>query len=229
MRLLEQYAEAHEDRRQLRLILLLDEVDTLSHFDPLYQQQLRRIFMRDFAATLGAVVAGIAISKEWDRVESPWFNLFNEIAMAPFSHAEAVELLIEPVRGYYIYEPAALDFIVEHSDGRPYRIQQYALEAVNHMLKHKRRRIQMGDVVYAHEQILATNGPQAAPQPTGAERGAEPGGAADGQVSSKRTRARRPWAWRRPPRRSRRPGATVGPIRCNMAQGKVTVRQQLLI
>ena len=158
--ILEQYAEGRQNKRHVRLILLLDEVDTLSQFNPLYQQQLRRIFMRDFAATLGAVVAGIAISKEWDRVESPWFNLFNEIAMAPFSHAEAVELLIEPVRGYYLFEPAALDFIVDHSDGRPYRIQQYALEAVNHMLKHKRRRIQMSDVEYAHAQILATNGPQ---------------------------------------------------------------------
>jgi hypothetical protein len=156
IRLLEQYGEQRNDRRHVRLILLLDEVDTLSQFDPIYQQQLRRIFMRDFAATLGAVVAGIAISKEWDRVESPWFNLFNEIAMAPFSYPEAIELLVEPVRGYYIYEPAALAFIVQKSDGRPYRIQQYALEAVNHMLKHKRRRIRMCDVEYAHEQILAT-------------------------------------------------------------------------
>jgi hypothetical protein len=162
VRILEHYGEQRQDTRQVRLILLLDEVDTLSQFDPIYQQQLRRIFMRDFAATLGAVVAGIAISKEWDRVESPWFNLFNEIAMAPFSHAEAIELLVEPVRGYYIYEPAALEFIVEHSEGRPYRIQQYALEAVNHMLKHKRRRIQLCDVQYAHEQILATSGAHSA-------------------------------------------------------------------
>lgn len=154
---LEQYAAERRDQRQLRLILLLDEVDTLSQFNPICQQQLRRIFMRDFAATLGAVVAGIAISKEWDRVESPWFNLFNEIAMAPFSRAEAIELLVEPVRGYYIYEPPALEFIVKHSGGRPYRIQQYALEAVNHMLKHKRRRIRMSDVEYAHAQILATS------------------------------------------------------------------------
>ena len=190
VRLLEQYAEQHEDKRQVRLILLLDEVDTLSQFDPLYQQQLRRIFMRDFAATLGAVVAGIAISKEWDRVESPWFNLFNEIAMAPFSHAEAVELLVEPVRGYYIYEPAALDFIVDHSDGRPYRIQQYALEAVNHMLKHRRRRIQMCDVEYAHAQILATTGPQDVGIAAGLEAGPvadlAPGAGANVQVSSMR-------------------------------------------
>ena len=187
VRLLEQYAGAAEDKRQVRLILLLDEVDTLSHFDPLYQQQLRRIFMRDFAATLGAVVAGIAISKEWDRVESPWFNLFNEIAMAPFSHAEAVELLVEPVRGYYIYEPAALDFIVDHSDGRPYRIQQYALEAVNHMLKHRRRRIQMCDVDYAH---AADPGHQWSPGNVSTRAGLSM------PVQLKRDSGHRPPAWR---------------------------------
>ncbi len=156
LRLLKNYAEQQQNGRQLRLILLLDEVDTLSQFNHIYQQQLRRIFMRDFAATLGAVVAGIAISKEWDRVESPWYNLFNEIAMAPFSDAEAIELLVEPVRGFYIFEPAALEFIVSNSDGRPYRLQQYALEAVNHMLEHKRRRIRLADAVFAHTQILAT-------------------------------------------------------------------------
>jgi predicted AAA+ superfamily ATPase len=156
VRVLEQYCQEHQGSRQLRLILLLDEVDTLSHFNHIYQQQLRRIFMRDFAATLGAVVAGIAISKEWDRIESPWYNLFNEIAMQPFSRTEAIDLLVEPVRGYYLYEPAALTFIVDNSEGRPFRIQQYALEAVNHMLKHRRRRILLQDVLFAHEQILAT-------------------------------------------------------------------------
>jgi hypothetical protein len=101
-------------------------------------------------------VAGIAISKEWDRIESPWYNLFNEIAMQPFSRAEAVDLLVEPVRGYYLYEPAAIAFIVDQCDGRPFRLQQYALEAVNHMLKGKRRRILLEDAEFAHQQILAT-------------------------------------------------------------------------
>lgn len=156
IRVLEQYCEEHQGGRQLRLILLMDEMDTLSQFNHIYQQQLRRIFMRDFAATLGAVVAGIAISKEWDRIESPWFNLFNEIAMQPFTDDDAVALLVEPVRGIYRYDPRALSFILERCDGRPYRIQQYALEAVNHMLKHKRRRILLVDVEYAHQQILTT-------------------------------------------------------------------------
>lgn len=158
VRLLERYSSRCQNGRQVRLILLIDEVDTLSTFDHLYQQQLRRIFMRDFAATVGAVVAGIAISKEWDRVESPWFNLFNEIAMEPFTLADAVELIVEPVRGYYLYEAEALNFIIANSGGRPYRLQQYALEAVNHMLQARRRRIKLDDVLYAHEQILAVGG-----------------------------------------------------------------------
>lgn len=151
--ILEGYGTVNHPGCQVRLILLMDEMDTLSRFNHLIQQQLRRIFMRDFAATLGAVVAGIEISKEWERIESPWFNLFNEIAMTPFSRDEAVELLTEPVRGYYLFEPDALEFIVEHSDGRPYRLQQYALESVNQMLHNRRRVITLADALVAHELI----------------------------------------------------------------------------
>lgn len=157
--ILEAYGAVHHSECQVRLILLMDEMDTLSRFNHLIQQQLRRIFMRDFAATLGAVVAGIEISKEWERVESPWFNLFNEIAMLPFTRDEAIQLLTEPVRGYYMFEPDALEFIVEHSDGRPYRLQQYALEAVNQMLYQKRRLITLADVLAAHELIQMSGQP----------------------------------------------------------------------
>ncbi len=208
IRVLEQYCQENQGSRQLRLILLLDEVDTLSRFDHLYQQQLRRIFMRDFAATLGAVVAGIAISKEWDRIESPWYNLFNEIAMQPFSRAEAVDLLIEPVRGYYLYDPAAVAFIVDQSDGRPFRLQQYALEAVNHMLKCKRRRILLEDVAFAHQQILATvtdNGVKDEPSTT-ATAMPEAGAAGAAQPSSAH-----------PPEPPARPPAPLGTAR--MASG----------
>ena len=137
--ILEEYGAVQHRGCQVRLILLMDEMDTLSWFNHLIQQQLRRIFMRDFAATLGAVVAGIEISKEWERVESPWFNLFNEIAMAPFSTDEGSNCSPNPCVDITCLKPDALDFIVEHSDGRPYRLQRYALEAVNQMLHHKRR------------------------------------------------------------------------------------------
>ena len=162
MTVLEEYAQTHQQGRQVRLILLMDEMDTLSRFDHVYQQQLRRIFMRDFAATLGAVVAGIELSKEWDRVESPWFNLFNEIEIQPLPHAAARELLVKPVQNYYRYDEDALQFILAHCDGRPFRLQQYGLESVNHMLRERRRRITMADVLFAHKLIQSEQNLQAA-------------------------------------------------------------------
>jgi hypothetical protein len=175
---LQLYGEISHPLKQLRIILLLDEMDVMSNYSRIVQQRLRRIFMREFAATLGAVVAGIEISKEWDRVESPWYNLFNEIQLEPFNREQAIELLIEPVRGYYEYEPAALERILEESGGKPYRLQQYALEAVNHMLSEERRQIRLDDVEYAHDHIervgndvqigtRTANGHSTAAQPNG--------------------------------------------------------------
>ena len=162
MTILEEYAQVHQQGRQVRLILLMDEMDTLSRFDRVYQQQLRRIFMRDFAATLGAVVAGIELSKDWDRVESPWFNLFNEIEIQPLPRAAARELMVKPVQHFYRYDEDALQFILAHSEGRPFRLQQYGMESVNHMLRERRRRITMADVQYAHNLVQSEQNIQAA-------------------------------------------------------------------
>jgi hypothetical protein len=58
------------------------------------------------------------------------------------------------------------------------------------MLKHKRRRIQMCDVEYAHEQILATANTQdiglETSRETGRETGSDPGTGANVQVSATR-------------------------------------------
>jgi len=139
--------------RQVRVILLMDEMDVINTYDAIVQQQLRRIFMSSLAQNLGAVVAGIQISKAWDRVESPWYNLFNEIPLEPFTDEQARELLTEPVRGVYEWDPAAIEFVLGRTAGRPYRLQQYALEAVNHMLTAERFRITMADVQTADEVI----------------------------------------------------------------------------
>ncbi len=144
--------------RKARVILLMDEMDVVSSYDTLVQQQLRRIFMSPLAANLGAVVAGIQISKEWDRMESPWYNLFNEIPLEPFTDARARELLVEPVRGVYEWEPDALDFVLKQAEGRPYRLQQYALEAVNHMLHARRLHITIEDAHAAHEVLERARG-----------------------------------------------------------------------
>lgn len=161
-----------------RIILLMDEMDVLSRYDHVLQQQLRRIFMRDFSSTLGAVVAGIQISKEWDRVESPWFNLFNEVAIEPFSREDGIKLLTEPVRDIYHYDADAVDFILEASAGRPFRIQQYALESVNQMLATGRRRITLDDVENAHERLQSSYSAEY----TDAGLSPKPKAAADGEI-----------------------------------------------
>lgn len=132
--------------KRIRVILLMDEMDVMNDFDAVIQQQLRRMFMRTFAGNLGAVVAGIQISKEWDRVESPWYNLFNEIEIGPIDEEAARRLILEPVRGIYKYEPEAVDFIIEESQSRPYYIQQHCLMSVNNMLADNRTRVLMEDV-----------------------------------------------------------------------------------
>lgn len=140
--------------KTIRLILLLDEVDVMNDYDQLTQQQLRRIFMEQFAQNLGAVVAGVRISKAWDRPESPWYNLFNEIELTPFGRKDALDLLQEPVKGVYRWDDDALEFVIAHANGRPHRIQQYGLEAVNHMFEANRTTIKLADVQAAHEAIL---------------------------------------------------------------------------
>lgn len=132
--------------RQVRIILLIDEMDAIDGYERITQLQLRRIFMSPLAENLGAVVAGVQISKAWDRLESPWYNMFIEFPLEPFDEAQARQLLVEPVQGVYEWAPEALDFVVAHADGRPYRLQQYALEAVNQMLNEGRTRITLADV-----------------------------------------------------------------------------------
>lgn len=144
--------------RKFRVILLMDEMDVVSSYSTVVQQQLRRIFMSSLAIHLGAVVAGIHISKAWDRLESPWYNMFNEIALEPFPPDEARKLLSEPVRGVYEWEPEALDFVISQAEGRPHRLQQYALEAVNLMLAAARLRITLADVQAAREVVERSYG-----------------------------------------------------------------------
>ena len=142
--------------KEIRLILLLDEVDVMNRYDQLVQQQLRRIFMKTFARNLGAVVAGVHISKEWDRLESPWYNLFLEMELPPLSREEAVRLIREPVKGVYSYEDEAVEAIWEYSQGHPQLVQQLCLEAINRLLQEERSRVTKADVESVYREIAAS-------------------------------------------------------------------------
>jgi len=137
-----------------RLIFLLDEADILSSYSSLTQQQLRRILQDTFARNVGVVIAGVHISKAWDRVESPWYNMFVELVTPPFNRYEAELLMRQPVLGFYEWDDDAVKFVWRRTAGRPHRIQQIAREAVNIMLDDHRRRIELADVRRAYERIV---------------------------------------------------------------------------
>ena len=140
--------------RQPRLVFLLDEADIMNTYDTLTQQQLRRILQDAFAQNVGAVVAGVNISKAWDRVESPWYNMFVEMAMEPFNWADAERLMRDPVARFYDWDDDALHYVFAQSQGRPHRIQQICMEAVNTMLDEQRRRLTLQDVQRGYERVI---------------------------------------------------------------------------
>ena len=113
--------------------------------------------MENFAPFVGAVVAGVSINKEWDKEESPWYNLFTEMRLQPFSRADAEALIREPVRNVYEFDDDAVEFIWKHSKGKPHRIQQLCMEAVNSMLDAKRARVTIDDAIQAFNHLVVTD------------------------------------------------------------------------
>ncbi|MEZ4769049.1 MAG: two-component regulator propeller domain-containing protein [Caldilineales bacterium] len=156
-------ALAETTRKTVRVVLVLDEMDVMNTFQPVTQQQLRRIFMRSYAHSLGAVVAGVNISKTWDRVESPWYNLFNEVELGPLTDEAARDLILEPIRGIYQIAPEAVAYIALHARGKPYLLQQHCMEAVNLMLAAGRNRITLDDARRALVELQRHRPPKARP------------------------------------------------------------------
>jgi AAA+ ATPase superfamily predicted ATPase len=153
--------------KRIRIVLLMDEMDSINSFDPLVQQQMRRVFQRASARSLGAVVAGIEISKEWDRIESPWYNLFNELKLGPLDEEAARHLILDPVKGIYTFAPGAVELILRESQGRPHDIQQHCMEAVNLMLADGRTRVTQAHAARALERILGARASQQNGLPAG--------------------------------------------------------------
>jgi len=137
-----------------RIIFLLDEADTLSSYPSLTQQQFRRILQDVFARNVGAVISGVYISKAWDRLESPWYNMFVEVNVPPLNREEAEMLMRKPVQDVYAWDDEAVEFVWRRTHGRPHRIQQIAREGVNRMLKEGRRRITLEDVRRAYDRVV---------------------------------------------------------------------------
>ena len=69
--------------KQARLVLLVDGIDELNHFNPRTTQRVRSLFMASLAENLVMVASAVEIDKHWEQEGSPWYNFFEEIELLP--------------------------------------------------------------------------------------------------------------------------------------------------
>ncbi|MGB5176131.1 MAG: AAA family ATPase, partial [Thermoanaerobaculia bacterium] len=132
--------------KQVKLVLLIDEVDELNDYDPRINQRLRSLFMKSFAENLVAVVSGVEIKKQWEREGSPWYNFFEEIEVLPFRVENARALIERPIAGVLKLEEGVVPRIIELTGLRPYLIQKLCIALVNRAYENGARTITVGDV-----------------------------------------------------------------------------------
>ena len=132
--------------KQVKLVLLIDEVDELNAYDPRINQKLRSLFMKNFAENLVAVVSGVEIKKQWEREGSPWYNFFEEIEMQPFAPYEARELIERPIAQIFKLDDGVVDRIISLTGGRPYLIQKLCIALITRLHEQHRRSISLTDV-----------------------------------------------------------------------------------
>jgi tetratricopeptide (TPR) repeat protein len=132
--------------KQVKLVLLIDEVDELNAYDPRINQRLRSLFMKSFAEHLVAVVSGVEIRKQWDKEGSPWYNFFEEIEVTPIGRDDAEELITRPIGGVFKLDQEVIDRILELTDRKPYHVQRLCVALVNRMYEQGGRQIKTSDV-----------------------------------------------------------------------------------
>ena len=132
--------------KQVKLVLLIDEVDELNVYDPRVNQKLRSLFMKSFAENLVAVVSGVEIRKQWEKEGSPWYNFFEEIEIAPIDRDDAAALITSPIQGVFSFDQGVVNRIIDLTRCRPYQIQRLCIALVNRLHEQGRRTITVADV-----------------------------------------------------------------------------------
>ena len=146
------------ETKTIKIVLLMDEIDTLNEYSLRTNLNLRGLFMGPFKENLVLVMSGLYLKMDWSEEGggSPPFNfLSREIQLEPLGEQDARKLITEPVKGFYTYEPKAVDNIIEHSELRPFTIQGFCLRAVNRILADGRTKITVDDITAIKESVLA--------------------------------------------------------------------------
>lgn len=73
--------------------------------------------------------------------------------MPALSRAEALQLIHEPVRGFFKFTPEAAERIWQLSEGRPFLIQKFCVRLVNHAIETRRRVIRLPEVERLRQEV----------------------------------------------------------------------------
>jgi len=145
------------EAKTIKLVLLMDEVDTLNTYSLRTNLNLRGLFMGPLKENLVLVMSGLYLKMDWSAEGggSPPFNfLSREIQLQPLDEQSARKLVTEPVRGFYSFESQAVDLIIQLSDLRPFTIQGFCLRAVNRVLAAGRTKITAADIEAIKDSVL---------------------------------------------------------------------------
>lgn len=130
---------AQHPRKEIRIVLLLDEMDEFVDYTSTTHEAFRSLMQSPCGEHLSMVVAGVSVRLTEGGITSPWYNMFKErIRLSQLNAAEARQLLVEPVQGYYTYSAAALDLILQSGDFRPQELQRLGSLAIDEMLNRLR-------------------------------------------------------------------------------------------
>jgi hypothetical protein len=124
-------------RGQVRLVLLIDEVDALREDPERTCDHWLGSLLENGPHELRLVLAS---------VRRTMHAALEELALEPLTPEEAEALVKRPVAGVFRYEARALERILQLSHRRPYLIQRLCLHAVNRMLDDGRTTIRPADV-----------------------------------------------------------------------------------
>lgn len=117
----------------LIFVLIIDEFDKMNGFEVQVKESFRSIFMRT-ENHLRLIAAGGKLEK-WDRT-SP-FNFMIEKTLSGLSKQDAVKLIKAPAKGIVVWDDAAVDYILDSSQRKPYEIQKLCADLVDYALENK--------------------------------------------------------------------------------------------
>jgi predicted AAA+ superfamily ATPase len=124
-------------RGEVRLVLLIDEVDALREDPERTCDQWLGPLLESGPRELRLVLAGVGRGMH---------AALEELELEPLTPEEAAALVKGPVAGVFRYEARAVERILQLSRLRPYLIQRLCLHAVNRMLDDRRTTVRLADV-----------------------------------------------------------------------------------